>query len=415
MRDVDVAVVGAGPAGLAAAVAAVEGGCSTVVFDEGRRLHERDQVNPSQLISGVGGAGLYSDGKFSFYPSATRLWSLQPRTEVELAYSWLLQTLARVGWTRPGLGFPDSTEAVASGVEKSYPSYYATPEERAALTELLVTQLSDALCTETSVDDVKAGDPHRVVVRQVLGGGCEEIRARSVVIASGRLGPLRGSPHVTSMPMTPRRYEVGVRLEEPSTEFVLRTHSSLDPKVVLAIAPGIEFRTFCCCREGEVVMTDLDGVRTVSGRADCPPTGRSNVGLNLRFAGWDEEGLRIVERALAVGEHVSEFATTVLRHPERTRIGSALGETGARALRVGLDGLLDHCGSRLSQTARLHGMAIEGVGSYPDVGDDLRVGARTWVAGDACGLFRGLTAAFVSGYFCGRQVARSLRPGQGTS
>src|SRR5437764_10029484 len=42
------------------------------------------------------------------------------------------------------------------------------------------------------------------------------------------------------------------------------------------------WRTFCCCRDGEVVRTEVRGVVSVSGRADGPTTGKSNVGFNLR-------------------------------------------------------------------------------------------------------------------------------------
>jgi len=52
--------------------------------------------------------------------------------------------------------------------------------------------------------------------------------------------------------------------------------------------------------------------------------------------------------------------------------------------------------------ATLVGPAIEGVGMYPLVSKDLGVSLpRVWVAGDAAGAFRGLTAAMISGYSAG--------------
>jgi len=45
---------------------------------------------------------------------------------------------------------------------------------------------------------------------------------------------------------------------------------------------------------------------------------------------------------------------------------------------------------------------VEGVGCYPMVDSSLRMpNLPLWVCGDATGLFRGNTAALVSGYYCG--------------
>ena len=59
--------------------------------------------------------------------------------------------------------------------------------------------------------------------------------------------------------------------------------------------------------------------------------------------------------------------------------------------------------------ATLHGPCLEGVGYYPAVDSGLRLaGLPIWVAGDTTGIFRGLTAALVSGYFVGLQVIQEL-------
>ena len=76
----DVVVVGAGPAGLSVAHGLRGSGLKVLLVEEGRACIERDRDSQTDVPSGVGGAGLFSDGKFSFYPSATRLWTL-PRPE----------------------------------------------------------------------------------------------------------------------------------------------------------------------------------------------------------------------------------------------------------------------------------------------------------------------------------------------
>ncbi|NAS29947.1 FAD-binding protein [Flavobacteriaceae bacterium R38] len=70
----EIAIIGAGPAGLYAALRAIEGGLKPVVFERGKNVRERRKdlalinkqhiVNPeSNYCFGEGGAGTYSDGK----------------------------------------------------------------------------------------------------------------------------------------------------------------------------------------------------------------------------------------------------------------------------------------------------------------------------------------------------------------
>lgn len=47
------------------------------VYDRGNPLLIWNHDKPCNLGEGIGGAGLFSDGKFSFYPSGTRLYQLE--------------------------------------------------------------------------------------------------------------------------------------------------------------------------------------------------------------------------------------------------------------------------------------------------------------------------------------------------
>ena len=112
-RPLDVAIVGAGPAGLAAACAlrASRPLLRVAVFDRGGRRSPRD-ATPTRLVQGVGGAGLWSDGKFSWAPSATRLWELP---DVERAYD---AVVARVRAVAPA-GATARTRATTASYARS--------------------------------------------------------------------------------------------------------------------------------------------------------------------------------------------------------------------------------------------------------------------------------------------------------
>jgi len=74
--ECDFLIVGAGPAGLACAqsLRVTFPAAKTIVIDSGKSVRHRDHENAVDIACGVGGAGLYSDGKFSFFPSGTDIW-----------------------------------------------------------------------------------------------------------------------------------------------------------------------------------------------------------------------------------------------------------------------------------------------------------------------------------------------------
>jgi uncharacterized protein len=50
-----------------------------------------------------------------------------------------------------------------------------------------------------------------------------------------------------------------------------------------------------------------------------------------------------------------------------------------------------------------------GIGWYPKVDGDLRLlDVPAWVAGDACGLFRGIIAAMISGHYAAASAIEEL-------
>jgi len=134
------AILGAGPAGLAAAAATRH--LRSVVFEAGPRLTERSQDAALSSASGVGGAGLYSDGKFSFWPSASNLWKLNPRLLLN-ASSNLSSLLQEAPFDVPDsrqipIGDP-ALNRTTKGF-KHYPSYYLSPEHRHALIQALANR-----------------------------------------------------------------------------------------------------------------------------------------------------------------------------------------------------------------------------------------------------------------------------------
>lgn len=407
----DVAVLGAGPAGLAAATAARGLGANVVVLEQGKPLRDRSQDNRADIVSGVGGAGLYSDGKFSFFPAATAVWRLEPRPLLVDGYEWLGQTLAQAGLPVPALpaGTVTASPAAAGTARKRYPSFYLPIDERNAITRRLANDMGD--CIQTSMAMTRFGQSPLGHAWLRTAGGI--VTARRVVLAPGRLGPLVIAQSLSRTELIYRRTELGVRVEQPAEEFVLSDDDSLDPKLITTQPGGQSWRTFCCCRNGLVVATSAGGFTSVSGRADCPPTGQSNVGVSVRYqdARKGLSALRAAQRNQPATEPAVEHFGQVFGRSggvrDTSQVARMLGAETARHVAEALSQLASFTGKRLTN-AVLYAPLLEGVGMYPRLQSDLRIPGRPiFVAGDATGIFRGLTAALLSGFVAGSTAALS--------
>lgn len=414
--DEKIVVVGGGPAGLAAASAAREPAAVPLLLEAGPRLDARDQFQARTAVEGIGGAGLFSDGKFSFRPSASKLWELDPAL---LAAAWretsdLLRRCDIQTDEETDEHGADATGPPATGVGytfKRYRSVYGTPQQR----RMIVAALQNH-APRQEVDVAVTG-------LQRHGTGWEittdtgVVTTQRAVFATGRFGPTllaesRAVGHAGGVVMVPRRLEVGIRVQQAASEFFLRDAPGLDPKLVWrSLDGGLEWRTFCCCRDGLTQPTLTRGLLTVSGRADCPPTGLSNVGFNLRVSDpavidreWPGLNNRLQSLRSMVSVGLAEFLDgggEELRHILGGQLSGGLAE-GLRRLR-------DAFPTENIGTAVLIGPTLEGVGRYPSHDQRLRAAEGLWVAGDMTGSFRGLTAALVSGHVAGSAARRTGR------
>lgn len=401
--NVDVLVVGAGPAGLAAGVGVLAEGRSVCVLERGKPAGARGRTLSQDLVAGVGGAGLYSDGKFSFAPSATALWQLKPEATLREAYAWASNVLREEGLQPPPFGLAPSVDVGVASPVKPYPSQYMPLEGRLRLIATLAEQLGSRLVTDADVWLRSAPDGYLGIHQR------GQVRGRAAVIASGRFGPL--SP-VDGVASTFRRVEIGMRVEQDAEGFALdggQLCELLDPKWINRSPDGrFEWRTFCCCRRGEVITTEFGDLVTVSGRADGPATNQSNFGLNVRFLEPDEARHALARTVGAARNPPLRIrAREFLTDPSASAVAERYGEAVAEALAQGVKAFESDFGVKLAD-ALLHLPAIEGVGYYPDVDEGLAVAPGVWVAGDAAGVFRGLLAALVSGRFAAREASDSL-------
>jgi uncharacterized FAD-dependent dehydrogenase len=422
----DVVIIGTGPSGLACGCAIneknkkVKNKISFVIIDSGKSLKRRDRFDPFDIVAGLGGAGLFSDGKFSFFPSATHLWKLLNKDILKEAYLWYCKLLSQYKISHSEI---PSFEKISSEKKKetteetkekcflkSYPSIYLSLENRYAL----INEMSDIvdnenIMTETEVINYEKKEKKYVINAKRL---CKEtkkveyieIECDKIVIGCGRMWSLF---HKTK---TDRfmRLEYGVRIQDKPDRDIFVSTKLKDPKYIFTSftnlskkletydKTNVEYRTFCCCRRGEVVETDCCGVRTLSGRSDCEPTEESNIGFNVRILEKD------IGETIKNELHLkSTFKNVKIKDAiQKNKLELYYGKIGNSYLKIGLELILSKFPDL--DNAVLSGPTLEGVGMYPDTDDNLKMNDENiWIIGDACGKFRGITAAAVSGYYVG--------------
>lgn len=280
--------------------------------------------------------------------------------------------------------------------EKRYPSLYVPFAERLACIDELWSACPDRLSDARVVDADEVGE---IVLHVDRLGRCEEVQTRHLVIATGRWSPLWTRPWLAKLGVKFgfQRDEIGVRIETPIDHALFANLPGVDGKLIM---PGrrdgdVEIRTFCTCRDGEVVLAHAEGIHAYSGRADGPKTGRANVGLVVRGRLGDA-----VERA-SRAEPIRFELRDWIGHGARF-LADTFGDTGAGALWRALELLRE----RITEldNATVYAPVIEGVGEYPIADGSLQIAPNVWVAGDAGGRFRGIVASMVSGRYVARQI-----------
>lgn len=381
MGMTDFVVVGAGPAGLA--FASSINSENVLVVDLGKPLLERCRHNPEECVQGAGGAGLFSDGKFSFYPAGTELWKGDV-TNLKEAYKQLEKDLGLYQAIPP---FPEITtgnkwQKDPSGwCFKPYPALYLSLEARYDLIDKLANRCPKILY-ETEFVGYQAIDEGYLVT--LKSRACPEpfyVKTKKLILAGGRFMPL-----FLKMKKRFCRYEFGFRIIGPVACFQKEVACN-DPKHILH-KPGVEWRTFCWCERGEVVQTCFNGIQSYSGRADCTPTESSNFGFNIRVK--DERLLSAVDFQKLL--KMAPFQTSLSHF--RRHITDYYPLSVANLIEYGLTRLLEKFLALNDRNISVIGPTIEGVGHYPALEQTRGISS----IGDCGGSYRGIIPSMLSGY-----------------
>ncbi|CAF4820623.1 unnamed protein product [Rotaria sp. Silwood1] len=423
-----------GPAGLSASYGLhLHHENNYLLIDSGDDLSDRIQSNDKTHLGGIGGAGLFSDGHFVFYPAGNRLWLLDQES-LRMSYNQLTKMLqgilvipsfphdlsikcagqvttvntilgchadmalnivtALVDWSENTGG---SDEQIAINAEKrkqkKQSAFHLTLEQRTALiTSILQAIKPNQLSLNTKLCRIESTADNTYILHCTKNGDHIEFRCKNVILSGGRFFPIVSQ----SFPVVKhifKQVEVGVRICGPATNSLFSDVTQAISKVMTTADTNLEYRTFFWCRNGECALAEQDGIAAYYASSECMPTSESNFGFTVCFKNSDAQKFL---------EQIKNTRPFELSLAELDKLHDIYGDVGTH-IATGIEWFLDNFikDSNLDrQMFTLKGPTVEAVGGYPLLDQHLKVpGEKIWYAGDATGLIRGIIPSMLSGLF----------------
>lgn len=395
----DVIIIGAGPAGLTAGSMLKNKGIQYLILEKGSALMERCIEKPEDVISGVGGGGLFSDGKLSLPPSASALWTGLPLDELKKVYEILFKNLQKMGINIPEWKKEWETFSAHKGERKRYESILLSEFSRFKLADSLYIENADRIRTHTEVKEINEIKDFYEIRTQ-----SDVFFARKLLIAAGKFGNNLLYPFKKILPDSVlEKFEIGIRIEVPDYGFKPKRETCTDYKIIRSIEEGVELRTFCSCKDGVVLQSKFDKYITFNGSQLSVKVHKSNIGIVVRTTRegtlYEKEIKKLLENDIEPFKYsLEEFIYG--KH-------DIFGEKVDMLLKRSIEDVVDLNG--VIRDSYVYGPEIEYAGEYFNLlSRKLKLTKNIWIAGDLTGSFRGLIAALMSGIYCAERIVETM-------
>lgn len=325
----DVIIVGGGPAGLFAAYHLKEhSNLRVLLIEKGKdslkrkcpnnRLQKCVQCDPCNILSGIGGAGLYSDGKLNFIPrlGKTDLTQFMPLAQAQELINETEEIFTR--FKMDGQVFPTNMaeakqirkEAKKFGIDlllikqkhlgsDNLPGYIAGMAEH-------IKERGLEVKTKENVEDIieKEGRIQGVITDKAT------YEADNVILAPGRIGAnwVSALAQKHDIPLSQRGIEVGVRVEVHNDIMDDLCNVIYDPTFFIQTQTyDDQTRTFCTNQGGFVALENYKDFVCVNGHAY---SGKKSANTNFAFLSKVVLTEPVTDNQ-AYGESIGRLATII--------------------------------------------------------------------------------------------------------
>jgi len=311
VKRVDVAILGAGPAGLFAAEGFLGSGLETILVDRGQEPSRR-----SHISFGVGGAGAFSDGKLNLIPQIGGDPASIGRSgaEVQPYIDRVDATFTRFGAPEQYSGEDKDALAELHKNAGRYGIEFISGRQRHIGTASL-RQVIDRFYQHLLGEGTRTSLENRVQRIERKGDrflleGEEPIEARYVIAAPGRAGAywLREEAARLGISTEYGPIDVGARVEFPAELYAPIERAMYDAKLRVRTATYDDLvRTFCTNPRGFVVKESYEEFCLVNGHAEnVEKTENTNFALLSHIELTDP-----VEDTTEYGRAIAKLATTI--------------------------------------------------------------------------------------------------------
>ena len=390
MKKFDIIIIGGGPAGLSALYFLSLSGYDVCLIERGKSYGERIvEKTPYNIANGIGGAGLFSDGKYSFPPSASFLWTETNPDQLKKAYESIRALVKSIGMEFPKWSSSWVEVKNRAYEKKDYNSIYFPDEKQYQLTELLLGNMTLTHHSVEAVSISKRGESY--IIEDSLN---LRYAADYVIVATGKHGAnLLLKSSLQTQPAF--KEEVGVRIECDSEVFLPFADKTIDYKLIKAIDCNTEARTFCCCKEGRILESCTKHYHSFNG-TKWENSCRSNIGILIRTESPNSVYHKEIFDILSAPKYVTSSLLDFI-NGEFT----AIGPNCDKAIKSMISYIIDTSQLSKLRSALMVSPEIEYIGNYPVFNSATLSlpGERVWVVGDVSGKYRGLLPALISGAY----------------